>query len=158
MPTLFSTAGMARVARLSVVPSVMAIGLISAGCDWLHDAPEIRARDFVYAMVTDPENRPRLTKLANVEREEQFAALSSTEFDIEMTYLRTRVGQGASIDVSIKAVERPTTAERRVRLDVEIKKPGKRIELRRKTDVTSFNVVLIRDANEWHVKEIHSVN
>lgn len=141
--------------RLSIVA-----GVVLVGCDWFVSAPEARARELVEVLIAEPENRPRLISLANVTDENQLAALYSTELDIELTYLRTRARQGASIDVTIRRVERSAPNQRKVQLDIAVKNPRRGIVLPgTQSDVTRVDVFLNRvTADEWRVREIQSVN
>jgi len=145
--------------RATAIHFVLASTLVLSGCEWLVTAPEARARELLEVLILDPDNRPRHIRAANVSDEQQLAALYSTEIDIELTYLRARARQGASVDVGIKKVERLAADRRRVQLDIAVSRPRAGLDIRgTKPDVTRIDVVLVRDAEQWRVREIRPVD
>ena len=157
--TFFLRTPSRRATDLMFVVTVLA-GLAGTGCQARSSAPEARAREFVEVMIVEPQNQERLVQLANTKDASSLTALYSTETGIELTYLRTRVRQGAALEVKIRDVQRDTPEQHRVTLDVAIESPQRGMTLRRgDKDITRIEATLVRvGADEWRVSELRSID
>ncbi len=123
------------------------------GCEWLHDAPESRARLFLEALVQEPDNRARLDELAKpAVGGDPAAVLDGLSTQLTIGYLRARHRQGMALDFAVTTAQRADPNHRTVRVAVAAHPAGLRQE---RDGRVRFEVALERSAEHgWRVTRV----
>jgi hypothetical protein len=116
------------------MPLAVAWLVLLAGCDAARvpASPEARAREFLDVAIRDPQNSERLALLAGDPDYTTRIGMDSAPVQVALDYLRTRLAQGAALDIKsgrVHALENGTqtvpiavqsASEPRVTTDFEV--------------------------------------
>lgn len=83
---------------------LLATGLVA--CGWFSGAPESRARDFVEAVITEPDNAERLAALMHPRVATVDEMLDTLSGRVAVDYLRAKHRQGVPLKFNIGNVEK----------------------------------------------------